>query len=138
MHEFKFQYPNGPLIDRHLSEFCLNSTDYPLAIVRHEMNTGWVWYQLPAFNDHSIQIVISLAFYNDVLSQISLAHVDELIYGSSWSSWSENKELLRVQTTKKWLENKGYSLGKYAWGEIWANYDPKSGSGSAGIRFNWD
>lgn len=136
MHEFNFQYPNGPFIDRYLSESLLNSFCKNLSIVQHDIkNTDWVWYQLPAFRDDSIKIGISLAFCNGILTQMSLAHVDEKIYGSDWCSWSEDKELLRVQKTREWLESKGYSLGIYTWGEIWANYDSKSGAGSAGVRF---
>ncbi len=56
-------------------------------------------------------------------------------YGHGWNDWSEAKERACATDTEKWLSNLGYKLGIFPWGEIWAGYDAKGGSGSAGVRY---
>lgn len=100
------------------------------------MNTGWIWYDLPVKEIQNKNVIISLGFNNEKLEMIDLALDDAKLYGGpNWSDYDERKEKLRAKDTEIWLKSIGYNIGKYFWGEIWADYDPRSGSGSAGIRF---
>ena len=135
MREFEFQYPNGPLIKRGLFESTIREIQESLHIQRRDMNTGWVWYELPPCTDKGVKLGISLAFFKGVLRQVTIAHIDETLYGSGWNEWSEQKEKLRAQNTAVWFAKHGYSLGSFSWGSMWADFDAKSGFGSGGVRY---
>ena len=78
---------------------------------------------------------MNLCFRLGLLDSISIAASDAEL-GSSWSDWSEEKERTRAERTAAWLAAQGYVSGTFTWGEIWAGYDAKAGSGSAVIRYN--
>ena len=64
-----------------------------------------------------------------------LAMVDDALYGTSWGDWSQEKEQLRARHTEDWLRTMGHPTGTFAWGEVWAGYDPKAASGGGGVRY---
>jgi hypothetical protein len=130
--EFIFDHPSGLRISRGLREAEVSTLE---GVGRRDMGTGYVWYSLPSRNSESDNILMSLCFHSGTLDSISIAMNDPDL-GSSWSDWSEEKERMRADRTGAWLAAHGYPTGTYAWGEIWAAYDPKGGGGSAGIRYN--
>lgn len=134
MKEFSLNYPGGVAIARGLTEQALVAA-VPNAKKR-DMNTGWVWYSFPALSDEGMVVGISLAFFNGTLREMSCAHSDSALYGSSWNEWSREKEELRVRNTTAWLKKKGYSLGTFPWGQVWASFDEKGGFGSGGVRYS--
>ncbi|MDB6174154.1 MAG: hypothetical protein JWL59_3465 [Chthoniobacteraceae bacterium] len=135
MREFELQYPGGPLITQGVQEPVILQLQESISIKRRDMRTGWVWYTLPSFPDAGISLIISLGFVDGFLREISIAHDDTTLYGRGWDDWSEEKEILRAENTAKWFKKKGFELGTFSWGSIWASYDPKGGFGSGGVRY---
>ena len=129
--DFIFDHPSGLRISRALRETEVATLE---GVSKRDMGTNYVWYSLPNRNSGSENILISLCFHSGTLDSISIA-IDDPDLGSSWSDWSEQKERMRADRTEAWLAAQGYPTGTYPWGEIWAGYDPKGGSGSAGIRY---
>ena len=129
--DFIFDHPSGLRISRALRETEVATLE---GVSKRDMGTNYVWYSLPNRNSESENILISLCFHSGTLDSISIALNDPDL-GSSWSDWSEQKEWMRADRTEAWLAAQGYPTGTYPWGEIWAGYDPKGGSGSAGIRY---
>ena len=102
---------------------------------KRDMGTGYVWYSIPHGGTEPFNILMSLCFRSGILDSVSMA-VNDSDIESTWSDWSEDKERTRADRTETWLTAQGYPCGTYPWGGIWASYDPKCGSGSAGVRYN--
>ncbi len=135
MLEFELTCPNGIHIRRGLKESEIAAVQDSLHIQHKDMRTGWVWYQLPPFEDTGMQIGISLAFLHGTLKELSVCDLNAELYGKNWDEMTEEKERLRAVNTAKWLERRGHPPGRYDWGEVWATYDPKGGTGSGGVRY---
>jgi hypothetical protein len=135
MPEFELICPNGIHIRRGLKESEVAALQEFLNIHRKDMRTGWVWYQLPQFEDAGMQVGISLAFLHGTLKELSVCDLNADLYGKGWDEMTEEKERLRAANTAKWLERRGYPPDRYDWGEVWASYDPKGGTGSGGVRY---
>jgi len=127
--EFTFDHPSGLRISRGLREVDVASLD---EVARRDMGTGYVWYFIPNVNSESESILMSLCFRAGLLDSVSIAVSDK----AQGSDWSEASERTRADRTEAWLATQGYQSGTYSWGEIWAGYDAKGGSGSAVIRYN--
>ncbi|MFD1700084.1 hypothetical protein ACFSB1_12160 [Halopseudomonas phragmitis] len=134
MSDFELNYPGGPYIHRGLKEQELREFLGRLDINVRDVGTGWVWYRLPTFFDGELGIGIELGFSQGNLRELTLFH-DDPVYGKSWNDWSEEKEQLRAETTRSWLQAKGFQTGNHSWGEVWSYYDAKSGFGSGGVRY---
>ena len=130
--EFAFDYSSGLRISRDLLELDVASLP---GVSPRDMKTGYVWYSIPIETSEHNEIQVDLCFHSGALDSISLDAKDAGI-GRSLSDWSEDKERTRAKRTQDWLTALGYAPGRYSWGDIWAGYDPKSGSGSAVIRYN--
>jgi hypothetical protein len=129
--EFIFDHPSGLRISRDLLEADVASI---AGVGRRDMGTGYVWYSLPIWSCGCDHIVMSLCFQSGSLDSISIA-LNDPDSGSCWSDWAEEKERTRADLTEGWLAAQGYPTGTYSWGEVWAAYDSRGGSGSAGIRY---
>jgi hypothetical protein len=127
--QFILQHPAGLSISSSLTEADLAGIDCP----RNDMGTGWVWYQLPAYQEDDVLVGIGLGFNLGKLAQVSLSDTDNK-FGSGWENWSEEKEKLRAKSIGKWLSRKGFPSGHYAWGVVWCGYDAKGGFGAALVQ----
>jgi hypothetical protein len=130
--EFSLIHPAGLIVSRALGEeafLALNPGS-----THRDMGNGWVWYQLPTFMDAGVTVAVALGFNLGTLEQITLSDVDPK-YGSSWEDWSEKQEHLRAGAISAWLKDKGFPLGNYHWGTVWAGYDAKGGIGQGRVRF---
>lgn len=99
----------------------------------HDMRTGYVWYRLPQAQIAGQTVTMSLCFFDLQLDRISLAVLDDQLFGSSWDDWSAPKEHARAAATMRWLSDVGYPVGKYSWGTVYAGTDPKTGDGGGGF-----
>jgi hypothetical protein len=99
-----------------------------------DMKTGYVWCDLPDGTIAGDDIAMSICLYMGTLYMLTIAVVDPR-FGSEWSDWSEAKEQARTAATGDWLARVGYQPGRYSWGEVWAEFDGKSGGGGGGVRF---
>jgi len=131
--EFLVRHQCGVVISRELKEFAMAEIGN---IEKRDIGNGYVWYSLPKAEVLGKNVLFSLCFFKGNLSRVDFSLSDPMLYGSSWDDWSEEKERLCASHTRQWLSDNGYYLGLYSWGEIWANYDPKGGSGGGGVIYN--
>lgn len=132
--EFAFDHPSGLRICRDLQELEVASL---AGVNRRDMGTGYVWYSMPVATSESGDLQVAMCFHLGILDSVSFA-VNDTGEDRRGSEWSEETERSQAKRTQKWLKAQGYAAGRYSWGEVWACYDPKSGSGSAGIRYKQD
>ena len=132
--DFEFRHPTGLSISRHLSETELILALPEAGASKTDMHTGWVWYRLPPFKDGEVVVGITLGFHSGVLESVTLTDAHSK-YGAGWSEWSEENELLRAVSISAWLSSKGYPVGTFAWGSVWAGYDAKGGFGAASVQY---
>jgi hypothetical protein len=132
--EFTLDHPCGIRISRKLLESDVNALK---GVAKKDMGTGYIWYSLPVSDVGSDNISTSLCFHRGMLDSVIFAVSDPSL-GNSWADWSEAKERERAKRTERWLFALGYSVGTYEWGEIWAGFDAKGGSGGGGIRYKGD
>jgi hypothetical protein len=130
--EFVLQHPCGLTISRRLAESDVAAVH---GATRQDMGTGFVWYSLPMASICGSEVAMRLCFHESALDSLHVALADPGLYGGSWGDWSEERERLRAKNTEDWLRTLGYSTGTFAWGEVWAGYDPKGASGGGGIRY---
>jgi hypothetical protein len=100
------------------------------------MLTGHVWYELPRGEIGGRTIAIRLCFHEGALTELSLAVVNAELHDSSWSDWSQEREERLARDTRNWFREFGFPVGKYSWGAVYAEYDPKGSSGGGGVRFS--
>jgi hypothetical protein len=129
--EFVLEHPCGLRIEKGLLESDASAVD---GVVVRNMKTGYVWYDLPETRIAGKPVVVGLCFFKRTLDSVVFAIPDPL-YGASWDDWSESKERARAEATRNWLRSLGYPVGEYRWGIVYAEYDPRSGGGSGGVRF---
>ena len=132
--EFEFAHPSGVVVSRRLAERDLIASLPSVGATRRDMHTGWVWYSLPAFPDGEVQVSMTLAFQAGALTDIQILD-SRPEFGTDWGSWSEENERSRVVCVAQWLAGRGWAPGRYPWGEVWAEYDPRSGARSGGVRY---
>ena len=130
--EFALLHPCGLRIQKELRELSVKGL---AGVEAEEMGNGYVWYQLPEAEIAGQTVASRLCFFKGTLELLSVAVVDSELYGGSWSDWTEEKEKARMVATGRWLSALGCPLGKYSWGTVFAELDPKTGDGSGGVRF---
>jgi hypothetical protein len=130
--EFVLDHPCGVTITRHLTQLGVADVE---GTTKRDMGTGYFWYSLPESVIHGFRVAISLCFRGPALDSVQFALVDPVLYGASWNDWSEEKARLCAKDTGEWLRSPGYPSGRFAWGEVWAEYDPRGGSGGGGVRY---
>ena len=128
--ELDLMHPCGLHIAKGLSERGVNAID---GVQTRDMQTGYVWYNLPQGEIAGRVVAMSLCFFKQQLDRLSVAVIDEALYGSSWDDWTAEKEEVRAVATGRWLADVGYVVGKYPWGTVHAGTDPKTGDGSGSI-----
>ena len=83
-----------------------------------------------------LRFSLALRFCGERLEAVNLTFLSEE-FGSSWSDWSEEKELKRKRIHDDWLVSATGSAGRvYRWGEIRSGFDAKSGASSIVIRYS--
>jgi hypothetical protein len=99
-------------------------------------NNGWSWiWERNAFIDNKY-FIFHFAFFENRLKEIHfLVNDTKFELTNSWETWSEKKELEKLEQYKKWLTNELGTQKEFEWGTVWAAYDPNGGSSSIGIRY---
>ncbi|MFT4100797.1 MAG: hypothetical protein QM674_07125 [Burkholderiaceae bacterium] len=96
------------------------------ALVRNEPWCSFKW----AIPSESLTAVVF--FKGEAIQFLQIA-----VTSDSSTSWNEEAELRRKNENDNWLRGKGLAAGStYAWGSVWSDYDPKSGSSTAVVKFS--
>ena len=130
---FHFILPNGLCIGPTCSKEIIEKYSKNI----RDMNTGYVWYDIPEQELDGETFVVSLCLHEAILESYTVTLTDDK-YGISWDDWTEDKEKQRAKDTGRFLKKIGCSPGKYTWGEVWASFDSKSGQGNGGVRYKKD
>ena len=130
---FTLDHPFGISISSTLNESSLPTSEM---IEKRDMDTGYVWYDLAPTELHNQHIAMSLCFHHGTIHTLSIYPFHEDGSTKSWGDWSETTERQNTEIIKTWLTARGYPVGLYSWGEVWAGYDAKSASGYGGVRYN--
>ena len=128
MNNFVLQHPLGMIISAQTTEE--EAAKY--GQLTRQIENGHNWYSLTLWQEPDIALGLSLCFFYSKLAFVQLAAVDDK-FGTSWDDWSEDKEHLRVNETKAWLERNKLKIGVYDWGTVDCRYDAKSSLGYADI-----
>lgn len=104
---------------------------YPPA--RRAMGTGWEWYDL-RFELLPMRFGLSLGFYGTSL-RTCLFGLPTTQPAPGWATWNEAHEQQLAEVYDTWLTEQVGPNRTFAWGLAWAEYDPRSGCSSLGIRY---
>lgn len=100
-------------------------------------NEPYCSFALPLvqFGGHSY--AWSLLFRGSVLQSVSIQCADAE-FGSSWSDWSEERQLACKRFHDSLLElalGPDWSHQRFSWGTVDSGYDPKGGFSSIGVTY---
>ena len=123
----------GPLLTR---EQFLAST---LAAQCRELvrNEPYCSFALPTVEISGHSFAWSVWFRGSVLQRVSI-HCADAEFGSSWSEWSEERELARKRFHDSLLQSilgQDWSHQRFSWGAVDSRYDPKGGFSSIGVTY---
>ena len=100
-------------------------------------NEPFCSYSIGTYEISGLVFTVTVYFYNELLESISMSSTNDKL-STSWSDWSEEKELKRKEIHDAWLKNLlGRASSHYKWGEVWSGYDSKAGFSSIEIRYSW-
>lgn len=98
-------------------------------------NEPYCSFRAGSYEISGLRLALDLRFRGERLEAVSLVYPAEE-FGSSWSDWSEDKELKRKQIHDAWLVSAtGSTARSYEWGEIRSDFDAKSGGSAIVIRY---
>lgn len=98
-------------------------------------NEPYCSFRAGSYEISGLQLALDLRFRGERLEAVSLVYSAEE-FGSSWSDWSEDKELKRKRIHDAWLVSAtGSASRSYEWGEIRSDFDAKSGGSKIVIRY---
>jgi len=134
----QIQFPSGGIcVCRSLTREQFLAS--PLASQSRELvrNEPHCSFALPTvqFDGHSF--AWSLWFHGSALRRVSIQCADAE-FGSSWSDWSEERELARKRFHDSLLPSvlgEDWSHHRFSWGTVDSGYDPKGGFSSIGVTY---
>ncbi len=101
-----------------------------------DMGNGYKWLDIKNIQIEDKYFIMSLCFKEEDLTELSIVFNDKPFdLNSSWDSWSEKDEQKKLNKYQVWLKEQLGDNRNFNWGEVWADYDPKGGSSSIGIRY---
>ena len=102
-----------------------------------DLGNGWIHYTVRNVEESGEFFIFIFFFYKENLDSVSFVVNDSPFdLNSGWDSWSEKTEREKAVKYNSWL-NKEIGIGrKFPWGNIWTDYDQKSGGSSIFIRYN--
>jgi hypothetical protein len=94
-------------------------------------------FALPTAESNGHSFAWSLSFQGSLLRRVTIECADAE-YGSSWSDWSEERQLARKRFHDSLLQSvlgPDWSRKRYSWGTVDSAYDPKGGLSSIGVSY---
>ncbi len=100
-----------------------------------DIQNGWKHYAVHNAKLNENYFIFTFYFENDILKMVDFIVSDSFIDTSSWSDWSEKKELEKKNFYDNWLTTEIGRARKFSWGSIGAFYDSKGGSSSIVLKY---
>ena len=95
----------------------------------------WSRYQLPVMPQRDTELYAVLHFDGERLASLDLLH-SAARFGTSWAEWTQAREQARQAFHEQWLAAEvGLPCGRYRWGEVSSNYDPRGGASLISIAY---
>jgi hypothetical protein len=94
-------------------------------------------FALPTVQVSGHAFVVSLWFEGSSVHRVSIECADAE-FGTSWSDWSEERELARKRLHDSLLAaalGPSWMHQRFPWGTVDSGYDPKSGFSSIGVTY---
>lgn len=99
-------------------------------------NEPWCSWKVGDLEADGRELVASFYFHGQQLRTVSLAVVDPEFGSTSWSDWSEQRELARKALHDRILRRDlGLLRRSFGWGVASSVYDSKSGGSSIVVRY---
>jgi hypothetical protein len=101
-----------------------------------DMKNGYKWLDTKNVKVNNEFYNISFGFHNGELKMLIFI-VDDKKFDlkDNGNSWTEEKEKSKEEKYKKWVINKLGHEGQFSWGQVSAEYDPKSGLSSIFMNY---
>src|SRR5262249_50078556 len=96
-------------------------------------------FGLPPVQFEAHKFVWSLSFRGSVLQSVSIACDDPEFGSSSWSDWSEEREISRKRFHDSLLESilgADWPQQRFTWGSVYSVFDQKSGGSNIGVTYD--
>ena len=101
-----------------------------------DLGNGYKWIDIKNIQIENKYFIISLCFKENELAELSIILNDKPFdLSTSWDSWNEQDEEKKLIEYNNWLIEQLGTTRVFNWGEVWADYDPRGGSSSIGIRY---
>ena len=117
---------------------CPREIDQSLIIKRDTWDDKeahrWTILSLHPFSHNLREIHSTLRFCNDTLFSADFA-IDDDRFGTSWSEWSEDKELKRKEEHDRLLNEVLGSKREFYWGTVWSVFDRKGACSLFGVNY---
>ena len=102
-----------------------------------DKQTGWQWLTIKNLRVDETYYILSFGFQANALKQIELiVSKDRFDLTAGWETWSKANELAILTDLRIWVTTELGREGNFGWGDVWAAYDPKSGTSSITLRYN--
>ena len=101
-----------------------------------DMSNGYYWYYARNINIQDKFYTFSFGFNDNKLYMLLFSFSEtKTDLSKGWESWKEAEEKNRAVIYQNWLFAELGSERKFNWGDVSADYDPKSGSSDIVIRY---
>ncbi|RYU83237.1 hypothetical protein [Hymenobacter persicinus] len=107
----------------------------PAPVEHSAAHGGYTHYFIRAVPLDEGQGSFRLIYFHQRLDSISFAFYPDGQAHLSWNDWSEQQEQRLAAEYDAWLTKQVGSRRQFAWGTVWAEYDPRSGGSSIGMRY---
>lgn len=111
---------------------------FPTAIITPtSMGNGWAHYHVRLEEAGWLMVVVP-QYFGGYLIGWQLVFTQDRTPRNSWATWDEAAERQQALRYQQWLSTQlGPSDGswQFDWGEVWADYDARSGSSGIGVRY---
>ena len=115
----------------------LEGQDLGQSHILRDMGNGYKWPDIKNIHVDDEYFNISLCFKEELLIELDLIVSNEKFrLSSDWSSWSDEKEKLKLKSCQDWLDKELGGKTNFHWGNVRSSYDLKSGASSIGIRYS--
>jgi hypothetical protein len=111
---------------------------FKLSDIEEECNlgNGWIHYTFKNVEAFAKFFHFTFYFFGENLKSIEfIINESPFDLNTGWDSWSEQREKENALLYNNWLNKEIGTVRNFTWGNVLADYDPKSGGSSIFIRY---
>lgn len=101
-----------------------------------DMGNGYKWLDIYNLQINREYYILSLCFEKNVLTMLTITvNGEPFNLNSDYDSWDQRDEKRVFKYHERWLKKRFGRKREFLWGNVWAEYDPRSASSSMGLRY---